>query len=397
MIMMNQKILHTPEGVRDIYNGECERKKVLEGRLHQVLTSYGYHDIETPTFEYFDVFGREVGTMPSQDLYKFFDREGSTLVLRPDFTPSIARCVSRYYADADRPVRLCYQGSTFVNYRSLQGRLKENTQMGAELIGEASADGDAEIIAMATEAMRTSGLAEFQISVGHIGFFEALVREAGFDEDTAERLKELIHNHNTFGTEKFLSQMEIDSRIAGILVQLPSLNGGEDVLRKAYDLSEGLKAQHAVSRLLEVYGLLKAYGMERYVSFDFGMLPAYRYYTGIVFRGYTYGTGNAVVRGGRYDSLLEHFGAGRPAVGFVIVIGQLMNALQRQKIEILPEHERYAILYTEDGRQQAHLRAVQYRSQGKVTELVRIPAGKSADDMEKELKEEGCYAGVIRI
>ena len=91
---MNQ-LLHTPEGVRDIYNDECERKIILEERLLTVLKSYGYHPIQTPTFEFFDIFGKEIGTTPSKDLYKFFDREGNTLVLRPDITPSIARCSSK--------------------------------------------------------------------------------------------------------------------------------------------------------------------------------------------------------------------------------------------------------------------------------------------------------------
>ena len=75
-----------------------------------MFRSYGYASIETPTFEYFDVFSREVGTTPSKDLYKFFDREGNTLVLRPDFTPSIARAVSMYYMEEQMPIRLCYEG-----------------------------------------------------------------------------------------------------------------------------------------------------------------------------------------------------------------------------------------------------------------------------------------------
>ena len=95
---MYKQILHTPEGVRDIYNGECRRKQYIQETLHQVLTGYGYEDIQTPTFEYFDVFSREVGTVPSRELYKFFDREGNTLVLRPDVTPSIARAVAKYFA-----------------------------------------------------------------------------------------------------------------------------------------------------------------------------------------------------------------------------------------------------------------------------------------------------------
>ena len=72
---MKQELLHTPEGVRDIYNDECERKLYLEKKLFSVLESYGYHPIETPSFEFFDVFGKEVGTTPSRELYKFFDKE----------------------------------------------------------------------------------------------------------------------------------------------------------------------------------------------------------------------------------------------------------------------------------------------------------------------------------
>ena len=88
------RLIHTPEGVRDVYNQECTKKLYLENQIEQVFHAFGYQDIETPTFEFFDVFGREVGTTPSRELYKFFDRDGNTLVLRPDFTPSIARAAS---------------------------------------------------------------------------------------------------------------------------------------------------------------------------------------------------------------------------------------------------------------------------------------------------------------
>ena len=73
------------------------------------------------------------------------------------------------------------------------------------------------------------------------------------------------------------------------------------------------------------------YGIERYVSFDLGMLSKYMYYTGVIFRAYTFGTGDAVVKGGRYDGLLGHFGKEAPAIGMVVVVNQLLNALERQK------------------------------------------------------------------
>ena len=127
---MNKKILHTPEGVRDIYGKEYARKLAVENRLAEVIKSYGYEDIQTPTFEFFDVFSQKIGTTPSNELYKFFDKEGNTLVLRPDFTPSIARCVAKYFMEEQVPIRFSYNGNTFTNTSNLQGKLKEVTQMG---------------------------------------------------------------------------------------------------------------------------------------------------------------------------------------------------------------------------------------------------------------------------
>jgi len=94
---MKQQILHTPEGVRDIYSVEYRKKQELEGKLQTVFHLFGYQDVQTPMLEYFDVFGKEIGTIPSKELYKFFDREGNTLVLRPDITPSIARVATTLY------------------------------------------------------------------------------------------------------------------------------------------------------------------------------------------------------------------------------------------------------------------------------------------------------------
>ena len=177
---MQNKRLHTPEGVRDIYNDECEKKHYILDRMRQVIQSYGYRFIETPTFEFFDIFGQEVGTTPSKDLYKFFDREGNTLVLRPDMTPSIARAASKYFPIETEPVRLCYEGNVFINNNSYQGRLKESTQLGVEFIGENSVDADGEIIALVVNNLKAAGLEQFQISIGHADLFRQLMKAADF-------------------------------------------------------------------------------------------------------------------------------------------------------------------------------------------------------------------------
>lgn len=167
---MQSNILHTPEGFRDLYNGECEKKKTLEKDLLQAMKQYGYQEIQTPTIEYAEVFDRKVGTTSEKELFRFFDRDGSMLVLRPDITPSIARCVSTYFKENVLPTKLCYVGNTFINNHNYQGRLKEVTQIGAELINDATIDGDAEILAMVIHCMKKAGLTEFIVSVGHALF-----------------------------------------------------------------------------------------------------------------------------------------------------------------------------------------------------------------------------------
>lgn len=377
---MNQRLLHTPEGVRDIYNAECEKKLTLQENLHQVLKSYGYRDIETPTFEYFDVFNREVGTISSKDLYKFFDREGDTLVLRPDFTPSIARAATKYFTQEELSVRLCYMGNTFVNNSSYQGRLKETTQLGAELIGDDSVEADAEIIAMVIDTMLKAGLKEFQISIGQVEFFKSLLKEAGIEGDMEEELRQLISNKNMFGVEELLSEQNISSEGKRIFTSLPQLFGSVDALERAESMTSNPDALKAISRLKELYEILKCYGVEKYVSFDLGMINKYRYYTGIIFRAYTFGLGEAVVKGGRYDNLCGHFGKDAPSIGFVVVIDQLLSALSRQKIEIPTGESMKMVLYKTEQRKDAITLARHLRGMNQDVELICQKPETSLDD-----------------
>ena len=385
-----QKILHTPEGVRDIYNRECEQKLALQTSLQSVIKSYGYRAIETPTFEYFDVFSQEVGTIPSRELFKFFDRDGNTLVLRPDFTPSIARAASKYFLNENMAIRLSYLGNTFINNSSYQGLLKETTQIGGELIGDDSAEADAEIIALTVQMMLASGLKDFQISLGHAGFFYALAEEAGLDEQSSVELKELIDNRNTFGAEKLLSQLPVSDSLKELLSSLPMLFGTEEVLEKAEQMTDNTQALAAIHRLREIWDILKLYGVEKYVSFELGILSRYSYYSGIIFHGYTFGTGDAVIKGGRYDHLLRHFGKNAPAVGFVVVIDQLLAALSRQKISLNSEGTHCMIIYENSQQEEAIVRAMELRKKHTDVELVRVTADRSREDCRKYAKESGC-------
>lgn len=345
---MKKKLLHTPEGVRDIYNEECAKKLHLQQTIHDTLKSYGYEDIQTPTFEFFDIFSKEHGSVASNNMYKFFDREGYTLVLRPDMTPAIARAVSKYYMDEDMPVRFCYMGETFVNHAEHQGKLKEITQIGAELVGDNKSDADAEILAMTIDSVLKCGLEDFRLDIGHVDYFHGLMEASGLNDEQIEELMQLLENKNFFGVEELITSCNVPEGVKEIFTNLPELSGSIEVITKARGLFTNEKINNALDRLEKVYKILEYYGFEKYVSFDLGTIANFDYYTGIIFKVYTYGTGNPIARGGRYDNLLRQFGKDAASIGFAIDLDQLLIVLSRQKIDVKGSTAKTLIIYDAD-------------------------------------------------
>ncbi|MDO4170441.1 MAG: ATP phosphoribosyltransferase regulatory subunit [Lachnospiraceae bacterium] len=392
---MNKKLLHTPEGVRDIYNGEYNRKIKIEDQLLEVLNLYGYKRIQTPMFEFFDIFNRDKGSVSSKEMYKFFDREGNTLVLRPDMTPSIARCVAKYYDEEALPIRLSYKGNTFINNSSYQGKLKEATQLGAELVNDNSSSGDAEMIAMAIESFLAVGITDFTVDIGQVEFYQGIVNEFRIEGEDEERLRELIRSKNFFGIEEFAATANISEEGKSVILKFSELYGGVEILEIAKKLTFNSTARHAVEHLESVYRILSVYGYDKYVSFDLGMLHNYNYYTGIIFKGYTYGTGDAVMKGGRYDNLLAQFGKKAPSVGFSINVDELLLAMTSQKIKVECDRKKRMIIYHGAGYKPAIELATELRKQGIVCEVMRLFQGQPIEKYIETAKREGikhiCY------
>lgn len=367
--MMNQRLLHTPEGVRDIYGSEYARKLSVQNTLLRQFRLYGFEDIQTPTFEFFDVFSSEIGTTPSKELYKFFDKEGNTLVLRPDFTPSMARCAAKYFMEEKKPIRFCYAGNTFTNTSNLQGKLKEVTQLGVELIGDDSVYADAEMLCMVINALKAIGLTKFQVSIGEVEYFKGICEDAGLDEGTELALRDFISTKNYFGARDLLMERQIKPEDMEVLLKSADLFGDFNSLKEARSLANHARSLAAIDRLEQVYEVLKLYGVEEYVSFDLGMLSKYNYYTGIIFKAYTYGIGDAIVKGGRYDSLLSRFGKEAPAIGCAVVIDDVMEALKRQGIRVPIEETKQVLTYHSDNFKQMLQQASRLREKGVAVEL----------------------------
>lgn len=322
-----KQLLHTPEGVRDIYGSDYSQKLRVEDVIHSLFISFGYEDIQTPGLEYFDVFSSNIGTTDTRSLYRFTDDNGDTLVLRSDFTPSIARCASKYLNDGRDVLRFTYKGNTFSNKSALQGKLKETTQMGIELIGDESVEADVEVIKLAIESMSSSGLKNYKLCIGNVDYYKGLCDEFGFSNEIELTLRDYVSDKNYVEAKEYLNSEGIEASVIENILGLNNLVGGLEALNKAKDLTGNKTSLAAVERLIQVYEALDKEGLCEHIFFDLGMLSNYLYYTGIIFKGYTYGIGDCVVKGGRYDNLMSKFGTPAPAIGFCIVVDDLLTAL----------------------------------------------------------------------
>ena len=309
-------------------------------------------------------------------------------MMRPDFTPAIARCVARYYRDENGPLRFCYQGNTYVNNSSYQGKLKETTQIGVELIREPGAYADAELLALAVEALQAAGLQEFQLEVGSAGFFEGIIEQTSLTEEEVLELRTLIEDKYTFGVDAFLTdhQDNIPEACRAILLRLPESFGSmEDLLaiREVQSLLEKnnpmTRSREALERLCELERILTLYGCSEYVTYDLGMLGKLNYYTGIIFRGYTYGTGEAIVSGGRYDHLVGQFGKDAPAVGMAINVDLLLSAISRQKLVVEVATEPVVIRCAGEEAEEGIRRVQQMRREG-IAAVLQIRADEGGVD-----------------
>lgn len=367
---MKTERIHTPEGVRDIYGNEYARKVQIQQKLQERISLFGYQGIQTPTFEFLEVFGKEIGTTPIKDLFKFFDFDGNILCLRPDFTPSMARLAAKYFSREDMPLRFTYQGNTFSNTSLLQGKLKETTQMGAELLGDASVQADGEIVSMLVDSLLHTGLRDFQVSIGEVNFFKGICEQLSLSFEEEEILREYISNKNYFAAKEYLEAQNKPETAIDMIMKIEDLFGSVEALSKAKALSDHPLCRQAIQRLTALYQVLCAYGVEKYISFDLGMLNSYHYYTGIIFKTYTYGIGDAIVKGGRYDSLLPYFGKDSAAIGFVIVIDDLMQALSRQSIAVSLPDNLITLVYDESHYSQALKQAEDLRKEGRPVQLL---------------------------
>jgi len=365
--------MNIPEGLNDLLPEEVFKRRLLENKISQVFNKWGYQEIITPTFEFYEILAKGAGSIMKKEMIKFFDREGNIIALRPEMTTPIARVTSTKLKGEPKPLRFYYISNVF-RYDDLKtGNRKEFNQAGVELIGVNSKEADAEVIALAVECLKNSGLKKFFIDIGHINFFNGVMESIKVKEERKQEIKEAILNKDFVLLEKILSFSDIKDKEKEFILKMPTLRGKEKVLEEAEKMINNKLSLSTLKEIKKVYNLLKNYGLEEYILIDLGIIRDFDYYTGIIFEGYTDYLGFPVCGGGRYDNLCLKFGENLPSTGFAIGLERLAIILEKENIDSLKleRPDKYLVYYQNDKTyfKKALVVAGNLRKKGLIVEL----------------------------
>lgn len=358
-----------PYGVRDLFLEEAAQLSSLEDTWRQLFEAWAYVRVIPPTYEHYDVLLAGSGVELEEQVFRVLDREGNILALRSDLTTQVARIVGTKLFDLPLPLRFYYLANVFRYEEPRAGRQREFRQAGVELIGAAGAEADAEVLALTIEALHRVGLREFQLNVGHLGLFRALVAEAGLRPRAVEEVRAALNRKDAQGLAEALADACPSGPAARALESLPALCGGPEILAQTSRLSSHPAARAAVERLQAIEEALERRELAGHVIFDLGETRGMGYYTGLAFEGFTPGLGFPLCSGGRYDELIARYGPSRPAVGVALVTERVHLALNGANRGLArPDLLAASLVARECWRQVEQLRCQGWRVEAEVLE-----------------------------
>jgi ATP phosphoribosyltransferase regulatory subunit len=383
------KVFEKPLGVKDYLPEAVTKLRNIEYRVLACMERWGYNQIITPTLEYYDTVGVASST-EDKKLFKLLDRKGKTLVLRSELTAPIARVASSLLKEHAFPLRLSYHSNVFRAIEEEAGRDSEFFQTGVELIGDASSEADAEVVALAIASLQAAGVGTFKIALGHVGFLNGLFQETLEGRCDAQlTLKEHLLSRDYVGYRETIKSLALTPEVERELIGVLRLRGGDEICEQARMVSQHPIAQDAIRHLCEVWDVLKAYGVSEHVVIDLTMSGDFSYYTGMTFEGYASDLGFPVCSGGRYDNLLSQFGRPAPATGFALKTNRILEVTGKENVE---QPGRVLIAYDAEHREEALQLAKAMRSgEDEVVITTNLVSEQETWSTELLKKEDGQY------
>jgi ATP phosphoribosyltransferase regulatory subunit len=321
--------MRLPPGTRDWLPAELRRKRAVESVLRDVFQRWAYDEVQTPNFERFDALEAGLGETVAQKTFVFADKSGTQIALRPEMTTPVARLVSTRMRDAPLPLRLSYVAPAYRYEDPQEGRMREFTTAGLELIGPEGVDSDAESLFTAIEALDALGLSDTHFDVNHAAIIDGVLAGLELDANAIARAKHLISGRNIVALRSHLDGTGEPDAVEAI-VRLAMTRGGDDVLQLAASLCHTDAGLGGIERLRGLLARAAELGFAKRLSVDVSLLRDIEYYTGFIFEGFADELGFALCGGGRYDRLLPRFGLAAGAVGWSLAVERILIALERR-------------------------------------------------------------------
>ncbi len=347
-------------GFRDLFPEEFARRNYLVGRWRQAARSYGFVEFDGPTLESAELYRKKnSGGEILGQLYEFTDKGERAVALRPEVTPTLARMVAARHREYPKPLRWFNVGTCFRYERQQRGRLREFLQFNCDLVGDASAAADAEVIALLIDLLRSFGLGprDFAIRLSDRSAWHDFMARHGVEKDRAAEFLTIVDRMEKMPPEKTAELL----KPFGI---------GLETLKEFIEKAE-------IPALAPLLADLEARGLRGYVRPDLGVVRGLAYYTGVVFEAFALqGNLRAIAGGGRYDRLLADLSDGAsdlPAVGFGVgdaVLLELLNetpaakALEDEALKADAPVQVYLVIAAEERRREALALAQQLREAG---------------------------------
>ncbi|MEC5424620.1 ATP phosphoribosyltransferase regulatory subunit [Virgibacillus sp. C22-A2] len=320
-------------------------REELISKLKNRFTTYGYKQIRTSTFEYYDLYSSITGTVNPDDMIKVVDSTGKVLVLRPDVTIPITRMAASNKQSASDKSRYFYVLDVFRQSYE-KNTQKESTQAGIEYLGNNSAEIDAEVIMLAIHTLKDIGFSNFKIEIGHAGFFKELITQAALSSSELAHLQTLIQSKNTAEIDPFLAELSIPESLRAAISVIPMMYGDPKlVIEQAKMNCMNENMQSKLQNLIDVFEVLKDYGADDSIVFNLGLINNMNYYSDIIFQGFIEQVGKPVLMGGRYDNLSKQYGTPLPAVGFAFEVDLMLDALLQQGLSTEEDMQVDIIIY----------------------------------------------------
>ncbi len=314
-----------PDGVEEILPEEARPIELLRRRLLELYRTWGYEMVIPPLLEFTDSLliglGRDVDLLT----FKVTDQlTGRTLGIRADITPQTAR-MDAHSIKREGANRLCYAGHVVHTKPKNPLATRTPIQAGVEFYGEPGLAADTEVISLLLESLRAAGLPRLHMDLGHVGIYRALMDGVDLAEDNKQLFFDMLQRKAMTEIRTWVQEFIADPAMASVLLALPNLAGGREILQQARELFAPLSAEAAaaVDELQAVADRIEKRYPEAELYFDLGELRGYHYLTGLVFAAFAPGYGNPIASGGRYDHIGEVFGRRRPATGFAVDITAL--------------------------------------------------------------------------